>query len=81
MISASEVKKRGVKIFAEALEKADEVTINVRGKNKYVVMSIERYEELRAKELDALYSEIMEDIKNGKYHTDIEKHIKNIENV
>ncbi len=81
IIRAGEVKKRGVKVFDEALRNADEVVINIRGKDKYVVMDIERYKELRRKELDIAYMEVMNDIKNGRYHTDIERHIKEIENV
>ncbi len=81
IIRASEVKKRGVKVFDEALRNQDEVVINIRGEDRYVVMDIERYKELRRKELDIAYMEVMDNIKNGKYHTDVEKHIKEIENV
>jgi len=81
IIRAGEIKKRGVKAFDEALSNADEVVINIRGRDRYVVMDIERYKELRRKELDIAYMEVMDDIKNGRYHTDVEKHIKEIENV
>ncbi len=81
IIRASEVRKRGVKVFDEVLRNQDEVVINIRGEDRYVVMDIERYKELRRKELDMAYMEVMDDIKNGKYHTDIEKHLKEIENV
>ncbi|KIM02619.1 MAG: prevent-host-death protein [Sulfurovum sp. AS07-7] len=77
-ISANEVKTRGVSIFGEMLEKFDELTINVRGKNKYVVMDIERYRELRALELDSLYEKAMDDIKDGRYTTDIDEHLREL---
>ncbi|WP_151899355.1 prevent-host-death protein [Sulfurimonas hydrogeniphila] len=80
-VSANEVKKRGVSLFGELLEKWDEVIINFRGEKKYVVMDIERYKELRALELDRAYTEVMEDIKNEDYHTDIAKHLKEIADV
>ena len=80
-ISANEVKKRGVSIFDEMLKKFSEIAITFRGKKKYIVMDIKRYEELREKELELAYKEVMEDYKNGDYHTDIEKHLKEIENV
>jgi len=66
-VSANEVKKRGVSLFGELLEKWDEVIINFRGEKKYVVMDVERYKELRALELDHAYTEVMEDIKTGDY--------------
>jgi len=78
VIQANSVKQRGVSIFDEFLEKWDEVIIAVRGKKKYVVMDIERYEELRASELDLAYKLVMEDYENGDYHTDIEKHLQGI---
>lgn len=77
-ISANEVKTRGVSIFGEMLEKFDELIINVRGKNRYVVMDIDRYRELRALELDSLYEKAMDDIKNGRYTTDIDEHLREL---
>ena len=79
-VSANEVKKRGVSLFGELLEKWDEVIINFRGQKKYVVMDIERYKELRALELDKAYAEVMEDYKKGNYKVlTAEEHIKNLE--
>ena len=81
VINANEAKKRGVSIFEELLKKLDEVIISFRGKKKYVVMDIKRYEELREKELEIAYQKVIQDYKNGDYHTDIDKHLKEIENV
>ena len=79
-VSANEVKKRGVSLFGELLEKWDEVIINFRGQKKYVVMDIERYKELRALELDRAYEEVMEDYKKGNYRVlTAEEHIKSLE--
>jgi predicted RNA-binding protein Jag len=63
------------------LEKFDEIIINVRGKNRYVVMDIERYRELRAIELDSLYEKAMREVKEGKYITDIDEHLREIREV
>jgi len=80
-VTANDVKQRGVSLFGELLEKFDEIVVNVRGKKKYVVMDIERYKMLRALELDNAYREVMEDVKNGDYHTDVKKHLAEIANV
>ena len=81
MISANEVKKRGVSIFDEMLEQFSEVIINFRGKKKYVVIDYERYKNFREYELEKAYKEVMQDIEKGDYHTDVEKHLKEIMDV
>ena len=67
IIMANEVKTKGVSLFNSLLEKAEEIIINVRGKNRFVVIDIERYKELRALELDKAYEDTMKDIAEGKY--------------
>ncbi len=69
IINASEIKKHGVSIFDKLFEKVDSIVVNVRGKNRYVVMDIDRYNELREYELQKAYEEVMEDIKRGDYKT------------
>ncbi len=39
-ITANEVKTKGVSLFTDLLDKFDELVINVRGKNKFVVLDI-----------------------------------------
>ncbi|MBD3794579.1 MAG: prevent-host-death protein [Epsilonproteobacteria bacterium] len=81
VINANDVKIKGVSLFAQILEKFDEIIINVRGKNRYVVMDIERYRELKAIELDSLYEKAMREVKEGKYITDIDEHLREIREV
>jgi len=81
VVTANEVKKRGVSLFDELLKKFDEIIISSRGKNKYIVMDIETYEDFRAYKLDKAYREVMEDVKRGDYHTDIDRHLRELENV
>jgi len=68
-IMANDVKTKGVSLFDSLLEKAEEIIINVRGKNKFVVVDIERYNYLRALELDKAYLDTMQNIADGKYKT------------
>lgn len=80
-ISANDVKMKGVSLFTELLSKFDELTINVRGKNKFVVIDIERYKELRANELDLAYLQTKQDIKEGNYKTQTaQEHIAELTN-
>jgi hypothetical protein len=61
------------------LEKADELFINVRGKNKYVVLDIERYNEFRQNELDIAHMKVMKDIQEGRYKVQTaSEHIKEL---
>ncbi|MRI58645.1 MAG: prevent-host-death protein [Epsilonproteobacteria bacterium] len=79
VINANEVKRRGVSIFEELLQKFDEVIVSVRGKKRYVVVDIERYEELRAAELEKAYREVLEDIEAGRYRVvSAKEHIESL---
>lgn len=78
-INANDVKVKGVSLFGQILEKFDELIINVRGKDSYVVIDIERYKEFRASELDIAYMQTMNDIKNDNYKVQSAKdHIKEL---
>ena len=78
-INANEVKTKGVSIFGKLLEQFDELIINVRGKKKYVVLDITRYEEFRRNELDLAYMKTLQDIKNKRYKVQSAKeHIKDL---
>ena len=81
IINANEVKTKGVSIFANLLEKFDELIINVRGKNQYVVIDIERYKELRANELDLAYLKSIQDIEKNKFKVQsAQEHIDELRN-
>jgi len=79
MITANEIKTRGVKVIEEQLEHADRVGITVRGKVKYVVMPVESYDAIHEMELDKALAETREDIKNGDYVIETaEEHLKRL---
>jgi len=78
IVSANDIKTKGVTLLDKLFEKASEVVINVRGKNKYVVIDMERYKNLRTLELDQLYEETMHEIKEGHYTTDVEEHLREV---
>ena len=77
IISANDLKVKGVSLLDNLLSTLDEVLISVRGKNKYVVVDMARYEYLRECELEQAYREVQADIKNGKSKVmTAEEHIK-----
>ena len=81
VISANDLKTKGVTLLESVLSSLDEVLISVRGKNKYVVVDMERYEYLRECELEQAYREVQENIKNNKSNTmTAEEHLSNLDN-
>ena len=79
IVSANDIKTKGVTLLDKLFESVSEVIINVRGKNKYVVIDIERYKQLRELELDRLYDETMNEIKEGRYKTQsVEEHLSEL---
>jgi hypothetical protein len=73
IVSANDVKTKGVSFLGKLLKNADELIINVRGKNKYVVLDIERYQAFRQQELDLAHLLAMQDIKEDRYKTQTAK--------
>ena len=81
IISANDLKVKGVTLLDTLLNTLDEVLISVRGKNKYVVVDMERYEYLRECELEQAYRDTLKDIENGNSKTmTVKQHLENIEN-
>ena len=66
MITANDLKVKGIKAIEKELEERDEAIISFRGKPKYIVLDIEEYDRIRALELDLLYLQAQEEIKSGK---------------
>lgn len=79
IITANDVKTNGVSMFGALLNQFDELVINVRGRNKYVILDIQRYKEFRENELDLAYMKAMKDLAEGNYKTQTAKeHIKEL---
>lgn len=81
MLTANDIKTRGVKAIDEEMEKREEVGITVRGKVKYVVVPVEKYDEFREWELDKAIEESNRDIENGDFVKEtVEEHLKRLWN-
>ncbi len=78
-ITANDLKVKGVSILDQAISASNEAIITVRGKSKYVVLSMDEYNRLRECELEAALMEARKDQEEGKYHTGtVEDHMKRI---
>jgi hypothetical protein len=80
-IPANLIKTKGVSAFDETISNEGELFISVHGKNKFVVLSIEKYNYLRECELETALLEAKKDLKNGNFNIEsVEKHIERIKN-
>lgn len=66
VITANDLKVKGVSALEKMLEKLDEVLISIRGKNRFVVVDIERYNYLRECELEKALHDIQRDRAEGR---------------
>ncbi len=78
-VTANELKTKGVSAVESRLKTEDEVIISVRGKDRYVVMDIDKYAKLREFELELALQEAKADVKAGRYVTEsVADHIKRV---
>ncbi len=83
MLSQNDINEKGIKAIEKELLNKKEVIIEENGKPKYVIMDIEKYNELRKLELDVIYVKALEDLKKGKYkeistEKELEEHLNNL---
>jgi prevent-host-death family protein len=67
VVTANDLKTRGISEIERLLREAQEVIISVRGKPSYVVMDIAHYDHLRECEIGAAWSQAREDVADGRY--------------
>ena len=63
VVSANELKTKGISRLDEITASGEEAIISVRGKNRYVVLTMEQYNYLRECELEAALVETRNDLK------------------
>jgi len=79
IVTANELKTKGVSRLDEIAERGEEAIISVRGKRRYVVLTVEHYNYLRECELEAAINETRKDLDEGRVISEsVEEHIKRI---
>lgn len=79
ILAANELKVRGVSALEDALSRDDQAFITVRGKTKYVVLTVDEYQNLRDAELEKMIQQSKIDIARGAYHDESpEEHLRRI---
>lgn len=78
-ITANELKTKGVSVVENALQGGDEAIITVRGKEKYVIIDLNKYSKLREYELEIALLEAKADIAAGRVrHESVDAHMKRV---
>jgi len=81
VITANELKTKGVKALENKLNKSEGVLLTVRGKAKYIILSVEEYDRMREAELDLAIIQIKKDIVDGNYTEEsAEEHLNRLWN-
>ena len=79
MITANELKTKGISAIEKELIGRDEAIISVRGKARYAVLNLSRYNLLREHELEWAWLAIKEEIAAGRYRQETaEAHIERV---
>jgi len=79
VLTANELKTKGISRLEELTSAGEEAIISVRGKHRFVVVSIEQYNHLRECELEAAIAETQRDLADGNtIQESIEDHVKRI---
>jgi len=78
-ITANELKTRGIAAIEQAIHEGNEAIITVRGKQKFIVISMDDYNALREKELTAAVMEAKDDLENGRFYIEsVQDHINRL---
>lgn len=78
-LTANELKTRGISAVESCLKEDGEVVISVRGKERYVVMDMEKYARFREYELEAALQEAKSDIESGRYRAEsVAEHLRQV---
>ena len=73
-ITASELKSRGIQIVGDEV-----TTISYRGKPMYLILPESQFERYEAFLLEQALREVRSDIEAGRYSTDLDEHLKAID--
>jgi len=81
VLTANELKTKGISAINDGLLKNQEIIVSVHGKNKYILMDMDRYNYLRECELSAAVAESLKEYQSGDFiNESVDEHISRIKN-
>ena len=79
IITANELKTKGISFVERLMKKSREVFVSVRGRKKFVILPIDEYERLRETELESIIRQAEKDYEEGRYVMEsAEEHFKRL---
>ena len=79
ILTANDIKTKGISFIEKLIKKYNEVFITVRGKKKFVILPIEEYERLKEAELEKIIKDAEEDYNQGRVVKEsAEEHFKRL---
>ena len=79
IITANELKTKGISVVESKLMDHEEAIISVRGKEKYVIMDVEKYQRIREYELEIALLEARASVAEGGVVSEsVEEHMKRV---
>lgn len=67
-----------IALIESGLKKTPELMISIEGKNRFVIMEVEHYQQLQEIQCLTAWQESKYEITQGAFHTDINQHIGKI---
>ena len=67
IITANELKTKGISFVEKLMKKSREVFVSVRGRKKFVILPVDEYERLREAELESIIRQAEKDYEEGRY--------------
>ena len=67
IITANELKTKGISFVERLMKKSREVFVSVRGRKKFVILPVDEYERLREAELESIIRQAEKDYEEGRY--------------
>ena len=79
IITANELKTKGISLVERLMKKSREVFISVRGRKRFVILPVDEYERLKEAELESIIRQAEKDYEEGRYVTEsAEEHCKRL---
>jgi len=79
IITANELKTKGISFVERLMKKSREVFVSVRGRKKFVILPVDEYERLKEAELESIIRQAEKDYEEGRYVTEsAEEHFKRL---
>lgn len=65
-----------IALIEAGLKETSELIINIEGKNRFVIMDVEHYQQMQEAQCLTAWEESKHEVAQGLFHTDINQHLE-----